>query len=305
MKALAGRKVVVTGASSGIGAATAEAFARQGASVVVVARSRDGLEVVAARARAHGVAAHVVCADLSQRTSAEAAVREAVALLGGLDVLVLNAAAMVFGPFWEVEPDDFDRTIDVTFRGAVDVTRAALPFLVQSGDGAIVATGSIAARIPLATFSSYSAAKHALRGFFNSLRVELQTAKVPVTVSMVHPGLVNTPLWDNVSSAVGRLPRRPPDAYAPEEIARALVACATTGRDELTIGGEARAGEIIYAAARPLASRVLGLIARYHHSGSRPAAAGGLLHEPTGTGDARGSVGVSRPSLWGRLRTRR
>lgn len=304
MSELEGKRVLITGASSGVGAAAAEAFARAGAGMVLLSRSRPGLEVVAARVRAHGVPAHVVVADVSDRARVEAAVADAAALLGGLDVVVLNAAGMVFGPFWEVTPEDFDHTVDVTFTGAVDVTRAALPHLIASGDGAIVATGSMMARVPLPTFSSYAAAKHALRGFLNSLRIELKTAGVPVTISMVHPGPVNTPLWDHVSSAVGRLPRRPPDGYAPEEIARALVACAVSRRSEITVGGEARAMELLYAGARPIADRVLILVARYYNGGQRPATEPGLLREPTGRGDARGKNPWRRPSFWGRVRLR-
>src|SRR3712207_378622 len=124
-----GKAVLVTGASSGVGAAAAEAFAREGAAVAVMARSRAALEEVAARVRAHGVASHVLVVDVTNREAVQAAVEEAAAALDGLDVLVLNAAAMVFGRFWEVEAEAFDRTMDVTFRGAVDVTRAALPHL--------------------------------------------------------------------------------------------------------------------------------------------------------------------------------
>ncbi len=299
---LPGKRVLVTGASSGIGVAVADLFAREGASVALTARSADGLEVAARRVREHGGAAHVIVADLGERAQAERAVAEAVAALGGLDVLVPNAAAMVFGRFAECEPEDFDRTMDVTFRGAVDVIRAALPHLERTG-GAIVVTGSIAGTIPLPLFSSYAAAKHALRGFLGSLRVELLERRSSVSVSMVHPGPVDTPLWRKLTSATGREPRNPPDLYAPEEIARALLAAVIRPRAEFTVGFEARTIEILFHFAQPLADRILVLVAKYYGTGREPAPTPGALWEPSGRGEAAGGL-HGRPSLWARLRGR-
>jgi len=297
---LDGKRVLITGASSGIGAAVAEAFAREGAEVALVARTRDALLTVAARASAHGRPAHVVVADLGDRGAAERAVAEAVAALGGLDVLVSNAAAMEFARFGESRPEAFERTIAVTFLGAVAVVRAALPHLERTG-GTIVAVGSITARVPLPAFASYAAAKHALRGFLGSLRIELLEAGSPVRVAMVHPGLVDTPLWHTLTSASGRSPRLLPTAYAPGEIARALVGMAVRPRAELTLGLEARALELLFAAARPVADRVLALLARWHRGGRRFAPTPGALWAPSGTGEAAGGL-HGRPSLWVRLR---
>lgn len=303
MDSLTGRRVLVTGASSGVGCAAAEAFAREGAAVALLARSRPGLEVVAERARAHGVAAHVVPADLADRTATEAAVAEAARALGGLDVLVVNAAGMVFGRFEEIEPEAFDRTVAITFLGAVNTVRAALPHLVRDGGGAIVATGSLMSRVPLPNFSPYTASKHALRGFLNTLRIELRAARAPVSVSMVHPGNVDTPLWGHISSVTGRLPRPIVDSYAPEEIARALVACARRPRRELTIGLETRVIELGYAFVRPVGDWALSLVARYHRTRRDPAPDPGLLWGQVGTGACRGDL-HGRPSLWARLRLR-
>ncbi len=165
-----------------------------------------------------------------------------------------------------------------------------------------MATGSIMARVPLPTFSSYTAAKHALRGFLNTLRVELRTAGIPVRVSMVHPGAVDSPLWDHVSSRTGHLPSRPPDHYSPETIADALVACAISGRKEFTVGGQGRSIEVLHAFARPVAERVLSGADRFYSAGRRPAPATGLIEGLTGTGRVRGGGRFARRSLWARLR---
>jgi NAD(P)-dependent dehydrogenase (short-subunit alcohol dehydrogenase family) len=300
---LHGRRVLITGASSGVGVAAAEAFAREGATVALLARSRPGLEAVADRIRAEGGTAHVVVCDIGEREQVGPAVEAAVRAMGGLDVLVSNAASMVFGRFPEVSPEDFDRTMAVTFGGAVDVIRAALPHLGRDGGGAIVATGSTMARVPLPTFISYVAAKHALRGFLNTLRVELTEANVPISVSMVHPGPVDTPLWHHVSSATGNEPRNPPDQYAAGEIARALVACAKKPRREISVGFEGRLMEMGFAYLPALADPIVALVGRWYRRGSEPAPQPGGLWEGQGTGDSSGHL-HGRPSLWVRLRLR-
>ena len=304
MTQLTGKRVLITGASSGIGCAAAEAFARQGCSVALLARSREGLETVAARVRAGGASAHVVVCDLADRPATEAAVEQAVAALGGLDLLILNAASMAFGRFWEIDAETFDQTIVNTFLGNVYATRAALPHLAAGGGGSIVATGSVMARVPLPTFTSYAAAKHALRGFLNSLRIELRSARMPVKVSMVHPGAVDTPLWDHLTSGTGLLPYRPPDRYRPEEIARALVSVAVSGKEEFTVGGEARAMEVLYSLTRPGADRVLALVGRFYARGKAPAPRPGMVFAASGEGESSGGSRWARPSLWARLRLR-
>ena len=300
MPRLAGKRVLITGASSGVGVAAASAFAREGADLALLSRRREGLEVAARQARRFGGRAVVVPADVSDRAAVEAAVAEAVRELGGLDFLVSNHAGMLFGNFDEVSPEDFERTIDVTFLGAVNAIRAALPHLEASG-GAIVVTGSIMGKVPLPTFSSYAAAKHALRGFLGSLRVELRAKRSPVSISIVNPGAIDTPLWHTVSSARRVGPRNPPDLYKPEVMARGLVAAALHPRPEVTIGGEARIVELGWGFARPVAEFVLTIVSRYYSSGKRTAPAGGLLRVPTGDGRVSGGF-HGRPSLWAPLR---
>jgi NAD(P)-dependent dehydrogenase (short-subunit alcohol dehydrogenase family) len=280
--------------------AAAAAFARAGAEICLLARSPEGLEVAAQAARARGARAHVVPADVADREAMETAVTRAVELMGGLDLLVSNHAAMVFGPFDEVAPEDFDQAIAITFTGAVNAMRSAMPHLERSG-GAIVVTGSIMTKVPLPTFSSYAAAKHALRGFVGSLRIELRGRRSPVTVSLVNPGAIDTPLWGHVTSATGRLPRNPPDLYSPEVIARTLVAVAIRPRNEITVGGEARIIELGWTFVRPVAEWVLAVVARYYASSRSPARSGGLVRSPSGDGRASGGL-HGRPSVWAWVR---
>lgn len=289
---LEGRKVLITGASSGVGAAAARAFAAEGARLALLARSASALEEVA---RSCG-GALVLPVDLTDREATVAAVERAVSELGGIDLLVSNAAAAVFGHVLEVHPDDFDRTIDVTFGGAVNVVRAALPELRRSR-GTVVATGSLMARAPLPTWASYSAAKHALRGFLNAVRLEEREQGSGVRVAMVHPGPIDSPLFALSSSATGARPRVAPDAYRPEVIAAALVEVAIEPRDELVLGGETLLLDRLFAGVgRPLAELVLLGIDRWYRTGDQPAPAPGSLWETAERSAVSGGI-PSRDSL--------
>lgn len=271
---LAGRRIVLTGASSGVGLAAVQRFADEGARLVLLARRADAL-----RAHLHDAGLdgpHVIGVDLGDRAATEAAVAAAAEHLGGLDVVVSNAAVAVFGHVAEVHPDDFDRVVDVTFRGAVDLVRAALPHLRRSR-GTIVATGSLMTRAPLPTWGSYAAAKHALRGFLNTLAIEEREQRTGVRVAMVHPGPIDTPLWAQASSATGRKPRVPPDAYRAEVIAQALVEVAVRPRREVVLGGETLALDLLFAHVRPVAELILLGIDRWYRSGTEESSTPGSL----------------------------
>ena len=267
---LEGRAVLITGASSGLGLAAAEAFAREGCDVALLARGKSGLQKAAKRVRAHDRRALVTPADVTDRDAVQAAVDRTVEELGSLDVLVLCAAGTVFGPFLEVDPEDFDHVTDVTYTGAVNCVRAALPELERSA-GTIVATGSLMTKVPLPTFSSYAAAKHAERGFLNSLRVELKASGSAVEVTQLHPGAIDTPVWDDTPSATGFLPRRPPEDDSADDVAEALVELARSPRAEVMFGAEAQAIRWLFDNVRPAGDLLLSVVHHYYLSGKRPA----------------------------------
>src|SRR3954467_641447 len=286
---LRGRRVLITGATSGVGLAAAQRFAAEGARLALVARTRDALE----RANAeYGLGALVLPADLGDADAVERTVAEAARALGGLDLVVSNAAAAVFGHVLEVHPEDFERTVDVTFMGAVRVIRAALPHL-RASRGAVVATGSLMSRVPLPTWSSYAASKHALRGFLNSLAIEEREQGSGVRVAMVHPGPIDTPLFAQASSATRNQPRVAPDAYRPEVIAQALVEVAVAPRKEGVLGGETRLLDVMFSVARPLAEFTLLAVDRWYRSGEEPAPVPGSLWQGAKTPQTNG--GNPRP----------
>lgn len=290
---LPGKRVLITGASSGVGLDAVRRFAAEGAQLALVARRGEALSRTL---RAEGIDAVVLTADLGDREAARQAVDDAAAALGGLDIVVSNAAAAVLGHTLEIHPDDFDRAVAVTFTGAVDVIRQALPHLRRS-QGVVVATGSLMARLPLPTWGSYSAAKHALRGFLNTLRVEEREQRTGVRVAMVHPGAVDTPLWAHSSSGTGRSPRVPPDAYRPEVLGQALVEAAVRPRAEIVVGGETRVMDLLYSVARPLGERILVVIDRWYRSSDQDAPRPGSLWQAPATVQLSGGI-PSRDSLF-------
>jgi NAD(P)-dependent dehydrogenase (short-subunit alcohol dehydrogenase family) len=289
MSRLAGKRVLITGASSGVGLAAVERFAHEGAHLALIARGEAALDQTAAVARECGAVAHAFAADVADRAATTTAVERAVASLGGLDVLVSNAVAVSFGHFLEVDADDFDRAVAVTFTGAVNVIRAALPALRASG-GVIVATSSIMARLPLPAFSSYAAAKHGLRGFLNTLQIEEREQGTGVRVAMVSPGPVDTPVYERATSATGRRPAAPPDSYQPDTVAAVLVEAALAPRRERVVGGESKLVDLLYGRARPAAELLLLFVDRWSRTGADPAQAPGALWKPVERARASGGI---------------
>ena len=289
MQRLKDKRILITGASSGVGLAAVTRFAREGADLALVARGENALAQAVALAREHGVEAHAFPVDVSDRDAVTGAVGAATATLGGLDVVVSNAAAVSFGHFLEVEADDFDRTVAITFTGAVNVIRAALPEL-RATRGVLVATSSLVAHTPLPTFSSYSASKHALRGFLTTLQVEEREQRSGVRVAMVSPGPVDTPIYGRATSGTGRRPGRLPDAYHADDVAAALVEAAVRPRHERLVAGESHAVRTLYRHARPVAELLMVGVDRWFRLGTEPAETPGALWE--GRSDARISAGM-------------
>jgi NAD(P)-dependent dehydrogenase (short-subunit alcohol dehydrogenase family)/uncharacterized protein YndB with AHSA1/START domain len=296
-RTLSGQRVLVTGGSSGIGLATAEGLAREGARVAILARNELGLAAAKRKLGKNGGEAITIAADVTDREALSAGIEKAVDEMGGLDVLVTSAASLSFGRFTETDPEDFERTLDTVLGGTVDTIRAALPHLEHSR-GAIVCVGSIAARMPLPGMAAYTTSKHALVGFLDTIRIELEESGSSVTLSLVNPGAVDTPLWSNLESSTGLLPPAPPfpSVYSPESVAEAVLAVIRHPRDEVTAGGLARAQVLFYSYFGGFAKRAMQALARLEHTaGDRPAGEG-ALSGGKGAGETEGGFG-GRPSV--------
>lgn len=217
------RTVLVTGASGGIGRATALAFGATGANVALLARGETGLAAAAGEVRAAGGQALAVPADIADYQQVLAAARRAEEAFGPLDVWVNVAFSSVFAQVTDIEPEEYRRITEVTYLGVVYGTKVALELMLPRDRGVIVQTGSALAKRGIPLQSGYCAAKHAVQGFHESLRTELLHRGSKVRTTIVHLPAVNTPQFDWVES---RLPQRAqpmPPIYQPELAARALV----------------------------------------------------------------------------------
>jgi NAD(P)-dependent dehydrogenase (short-subunit alcohol dehydrogenase family) len=232
---------VVMGASSGIGRATALRFAREGAKVVVSARGEEGLRTLVDELRAEGRTATAVPADVADFEQVEAVAEKTVEEYGRLDTWVHLAAIALYAPFEQTAPEEFERVIDVTLMGQVHGAMAALPHIKREGRGALVHVSSLEARRSLPFHSAYGAAKHAIDGFLESLRVELRREGWPIAVSHVMPGSINTPLFDKSRTKLGYKPMGVPPIYQPSTVADVIVYAAEKGPRELVSGGAAKA----------------------------------------------------------------
>ena len=228
--------VVITGASAGVGRATALAFARRGAHIGLIARGRDRLEQARRDVEDAGGRAVVAVADVADAEQVEAAAVETEKAFGPIDIWVNNAMASVFAPVVEITSDEFRRVMEVTFLGYVHGTQAALGRMLPRNAGSIVQVGSALAYRGIPLQAPYCAAKHAIQGFCDSLWAELIHQRSDVRMTMVQMPALNTPQFDWVRS---RLPRRAqpvPPIYQPEVAADAIVWAAHHGGREVWVG---------------------------------------------------------------------
>lgn len=228
--------VVITGASAGVGRATARLFAQRGAHLGLVARGKDGLEGAGKEVEAAGRKALVIPTDVADPEQVESAVAQVESELGPIDIWINNAMASVFSPIKEMTPEDYKRVTDVTYLGYVYGTLAALRRMQPRDRGVIVQVGSALAFRGIPLQSAYCAAKHAVDGFTESLRSELIHDHSRVHVTMVHLPATNTPQFSWVKTRLPRQPQPVPPIYQPEVAAKAILHAATHLRRELWLG---------------------------------------------------------------------
>jgi short-subunit dehydrogenase len=251
---LKGRTIVITGASSGIGACAAASAARRGAKVVIAARRLEELEKVAQGVRASGGECHVLAVDVTSEQANEDLVKEAVARTGRLDVFVANAGATMVQPFATAKAETFRRIMDVNYFGALWGLRAALPHVLAQ-KGQMVVVSSFTGKRGVPTRSGYAASKHALHGLCDSLRVELLPTGVGVTLYC--PGFVDTPIRERALELDATAAATRPKGMTPEQSGEELIRAIERRKRELVTPLSLRMVLALDALAPGLVDRII------------------------------------------------
>ena len=280
LKRVADQVIVITGASSGIGLATARAAARRGAKVVVAARSEHALNVLVEETRANGGDAIAVVADVGIEDDVEQIADTAIRHYGGFDTWVNNAAGSVYGECLDVTIDDMQRVMDTNFWGVVYGSRAACRHLRSRG-GALINVGSEVSDRAVPLQGIYSASKHAVKGWTDSLRAELEYHGAPVSVTLIKPGPIDTPYAEHAKNYLEDAPVHVPPVYSPESVVAAILHCASTPVRDMFVGSAAKVVSTMNKFAPRLTDKfVANTVIRGTHSG-KPRYTRDALHTPS------------------------
>lgn len=244
LKPLREQIVVITGASSGIGRATALLAAKRGAGVVLAARSAEALEALAEEIRAAGGRALAVPCDVTDAAAVLALAERAAGWGGRIDSWVNNAGVAIASPLDELPEAEARRLFDVNFWGTVAGSRAALPYLERDG-GALINLGSFVSDVAAPYMGMYAASKHAIKGYTDALRIELMMDRRPVSVTLIKPAPIATPVLQHQRNRLGRQATMPPPFYLPADVATAILYAAEHSVRDLYVGGAARIGSVI------------------------------------------------------------
>lgn len=289
LKPLNEQVIVITGASSGIGLAIAEAAAKEGAKLVLAARSEQALLDIVELLSADGAAAISVVADVSNRGDLEAVASAATSKFGRVDTWVNDAGVSIYGRLDEVSDEDSRRLFDINFWGVVNGSLVALPLLKAQG-GALINIGSEVSEAVVPLQGMYSASKHAVKGFTDALRVEIEEVdKAPVSITLIQPTAVDTPYPEHARNYMDREPKLPDPMINPEKVAEVVLKAATHHLRDVKVGGGAVINTAVSKLAPSLADRLSAKQVSRQQRDEAPRQPEGTLDRPGEGGRKRGS----------------
>ena len=240
LKSLSEQVMVITGASSGIGLTTARMAAERGAKLVLAARNEELLRELMVEIRAAGGDAVFVVADVGNEGDVKKIAAEALNKFGGFDTWVNNAGVSIYGKLEEVPTEDMRQLFDTNFWGVVYGSLVAANNMKTIG-GAIINVGSTLSDRAIPLQGIYCASKHAVKGFTDAFRMELEADEAPISVTLVKPAAIDTPYKDHAKNYLGVQPENPPPVYAPEIVAEAILHCAENPVRDVFVGAGGKA----------------------------------------------------------------
>jgi short-subunit dehydrogenase len=235
LKKINEQTIVITGATSGIGLTTARMAAERGAKLVLAARNEEALQELAGEINSSGGEAVSVVADVGNQDDVRKIAEKAVEIFGGFDTWVNNAGVSIYGKFEEVSIEDQRQLFETNYWGVVHGSLTAASHLKTRG-GALINIGSTLSDRAIPLQGAYCASKHAVKGFTDAFRMELEADDAPISVTLVKPAAIDTPYKDHAKNYLGVQPENPPPVYAPETVAETILYCAENSLRDVFVG---------------------------------------------------------------------
>ncbi len=299
-KRLSEQVIVLTGASSGIGLVTARMAAKRGAKLVLAARDQQALSELTHEINSSGGQAAFVVADVGREEAIRNIAETAIGRFGRIDTWVNNAGVSLFGKLVDTRTDDMHRLFETNFWGAVYGSLEAVEHMRQTG-GTIINIGSVFSDRATPVQSIYSASKHAMKGFTDALRMELEADHLPIWVTLIKPGRIDTPYGEHARSYQKELPAHRGMVYPPEAVAEGILYCCEHKRRDMYIGSQARAAAVFGAIAPRLTDFFMEKTqfrAHKHDLPSRGPDENGLWHADFGMRERGKHLGWFRRASW-------
>jgi len=289
LRKLSDQVIVITGASSGIGLVTARLAAKRGARVVLNARNEEALRQVTDEINAQGGQAIYIVGDVAKLEDVQRIADETIQHFGGFDTWVNNAGVSIYGPVLDQPLEDHRRLFETNYWGTVNGSMVACEHLRKQG-GALINIGSVLSDVAIPIQGTYCATKHAVKGYTDALRLELEQEGAPISVTLIKPSAIDTPYTRHAKNLMPVEPQNPPPVYAPDLVAEAILHCAEHPERDLYVGGGgkmlAEAGHLVPRLTDKMMEAMMFDVQKSDRQ--KPPARADSLYAPSKDGEERG-----------------